>query len=192
MAAIEGVHVVTSKVFSDHRGDFFEWFQAEQLALELGYPFRIAQANCVVSGRGVIRGLHFTSVPPGQAKYVCCIGGAVLDVFVDIRVGSPTFGQWGSVMLDAESRKSVYLAAGVGHALMSLSAQSAAVYLCSSRYDPAHDYAISPLDPELAIAWPTDIEPVLSPRDAVAPTLAEAHDRGLLPSYQACQALLAG
>ena len=188
MTAIEGVHIITPKIFSDQRGDFLEWFREDQLAIELNCPFHVAQANCVVSERGVIRGIHFTSVPPGQAKYVFCTAGAILDVFVDLRIGSPTFGQWGSVTLDDESRKSVYVAAGVGHGLMSLSSRSTAVYLCSARYNPGSDHAISPLDPELAIGWPRGIEPVLSARDAAAPTLAEAYKSGLLPSYQAYEA----
>ncbi len=188
VTAIVGVHTITPKIFSDQRGDFLEWFREDRLSTEPDYPFNVAQANCAVSACGVIRGIHFTSVPPGQAKYVFCAAGAIMDVFVDLRIGSPTFGQWDSVTLDDESRKSVYIPAGVGHALMSLSSRSTAVYLCSARYDPASDHAISPLDPELAISWPRDIEPVLSARDAAAPTLAEAHERGLLPMYQACMA----
>lgn len=186
LTAIEGVHTVIPEVFSDRRGDFLEWFREDQLAAEPGFPFRVAQANCAVSERGVIRGIHFTFAPPGQAKCVFCPSGAIMDVFVDLRIGSPTFGEWDSVTLDDESRKSVYIPPGVGHALMSLSRRSTAVYLCSARYDPANDRAISPLDPDLAIGWPRDIKPVLSDRDAAAPTLAQAHQRGLLPTYQAC------
>jgi len=139
-----------------------------------------------VSRRGVLRGVHFADVPPGQAKYVTCVAGAILDVVVDIRVGSPTFGRWEAVRLDDENRRALYVAEGLGHAFLALSESATVVYLCSQPYAPAREHGIHPLDPELGIDWPLDGEPVLSAKDAAAPTLAEARAAGLLPGYDAC------
>jgi dTDP-4-dehydrorhamnose 3,5-epimerase len=144
--------------------------------------------NCSVSGKGVIRGIHFTDVPPGQAKYVFCPSGALLDVIVDLRVGSPTFMHWEAVRLDETDRRAVFLEHGLGHAIAALTDAATAVYLCTSSYAPGADREINPLDPELGIAWPGDVEPILSAKDSAAPSLAEARRSGLLPSYQECLA----
>ena len=133
--------------------------------------------------------MHFTDVPPSQAKYVTCPAGAVLDVIVDLRVGSATFGQWESVLLDSTTRAAVYISEGLGHAFMALEDGSTVVYLCSTAYNPTGDHGVNPLDPELAIAWPAaspagaPLTPRLSPKDAAAPGLADALERGVLPSY---------
>jgi dTDP-4-dehydrorhamnose 3,5-epimerase len=109
----------------------------------------------------------------------------VLDVVVDIRVGSPTFGQWTSVRLDDEERRAVYLAEGLGHGFCALSERATMAYLCSSTYRPGHEHGIHPLDAELGITWPA-ATPLLSAKDAAAPTLAEARAAGLLPQYRDC------
>ena len=106
-----------------------------------------------MSRRGVIRGIHFADVPPGQAKYVTCVRGAILDVVVDLRAGSPTFGQWVAVRLD-ERRRAVFLAEGLGHAFMALSDQATVLYLCSTPYAPGREHGVHPLDPEIGIDWP--------------------------------------
>jgi dTDP-4-dehydrorhamnose 3,5-epimerase len=136
----------------------------------------------------VLRGIHFADVPPGQAKYVTCVRGAVLDVVVDIRVGSPTYAQWEAVRLDEDTRRAVFLAEGLGHAFMALTDDATVVYLCSTGYAPKREHGVHPLDPALGIAWPEGIEPVLSPKDAEAPSLAEAERSGLLPTYADCSA----
>ncbi|ROO82724.1 dTDP-4-dehydrorhamnose 3,5-epimerase [Actinocorallia herbida] len=181
---LAGAYLFTPKVHGDDRGVFLEWFQEDALAAT-GHRLPLAQGNCSVSAKGVLRGLHFAAVPPGQAKYVTCVSGAVLDVTVDLRLGSPTFGQWRSVRLDAESRQAVFLAEGLGHAFLSLADASTVVYLCSTPYDPGREHGVHPLDPELGIAWPGEA-PLLSPKDAAAPSLAEARERGLLPEYAEC------
>jgi dTDP-4-dehydrorhamnose 3,5-epimerase len=178
--------VVTPEQFGDDRGAFLEWYRDDRLSAAVGHPLRLAQANCSLSRRGVLRGVHFADVAPGQAKYVTCVAGAVLDVAVDIRVGSPTFGRWDSVRLDDVDRRAVYLAEGLGHAFMALSERATVVYLCSEGYAPNREHELYPLDAELAIAWPQGLEPVLSVKDAAAPSLAQARERGLLPSYAAC------
>ena len=144
------------------------------------------QANCSVSARGIVRGIHFADVPPGQAKYVTCVSGRVLDVIVDIRVGSPTFGSWTSVVLDSQSRRAVYLAEGLGHGFASLQDESTVVYLWSEGYDPRREREIHPLDPALGIDWQIE-EPQLSAKDAAAPTLAEASAQGILPHAATCR-----
>jgi dTDP-4-dehydrorhamnose 3,5-epimerase len=189
---IAGAWTFTPAVHRDERGYFLEWFRARELSESLGYWPETAQANCSVSRRGVIRGIHFSSVPPGQAKYVTCVSGAVLDVVVDLRVGSPSFGRWEAVRLDDESRRAVFLAEGLGHAFTALSEEATVIYLCSTAYSPGREHGVHPLDPDIGVKWPTGTEPMLSAKDAAAPTLADARRAGLLPVYADCQAYLEG
>ncbi|MEV6491383.1 dTDP-4-dehydrorhamnose 3,5-epimerase [Actinoplanes sp. NPDC051633] len=182
---IEGAYEVTPAQFSDSRGTFLEWYRFDALEAAVGHPLDLAQANLSTSARDVVRGVHFADVPPGQAKYVTCVSGAVLDVVVDIRVGSPTFGAWEAVLLDDEDRRAVYLAEGLGHGFCALTDGATVAYLCSSTYRPGHEHGIDPLDPELGITWPAKV-PNLSTKDAEAPSLAEAKATGLLPEYEAC------
>ncbi len=170
----------------DGRGLFLEWYRAERFTEAVGHRLKLAQANHSVSRRGTLRGVHYALVPPGQAKYVYCPRGAVLDVAVDLRVGSPTFGVSDTVTLDDVGRRAVYLAEGIGHAFMALADDSALTYLCSTGYNPEREKGINPLDPALGLTWPADLEPVLSPRDAAAPGLEQAERAGLLPAYDAC------
>lgn len=186
--AIEGAWEFTPRVFGDDRGAFLEWFKAEVFADAVGHRFTVAQANHSISRRGVVRGIHYASVPPSQAKYVYCPSGAVLDVIIDIRTGSPTFGQVDAVRLDSVDRRAVYLSEGLGHAFMALEDGSIVTYLCSTGYNPTGEFGTHPLDPALDLPWPSDIEPQLSDKDAAAPTLADAAAQGLLPSYADCQA----
>ncbi|MET9063534.1 dTDP-4-dehydrorhamnose 3,5-epimerase [Streptosporangium sandarakinum] len=186
--SIDGAWVHTPRVHADRRGTFAEVFPAGGLRGAAGRGLGLAQANCSVSRRGVVRGVHFADVPPGQAKYLTCVSGAVLDVVVDIRVGSPTFGRWETVRLDEESRRGLYVAEGLGHGFMALTEQATVVYLCSEPYTPAREHGIHPLDPAVGIEWPAGVEPILSDKDAAAPTLAEALAAGLLPRYETCAA----
>jgi len=185
---IDGAWTFTPAIYQDDRGCFLEWYRADELAGKLGYWPETAQANCSVSRRGVIRGVHFASVPPGQAKYVTCVSGAILDVIVDVRVGSPSFGRWESIRLDDTAREAVFLSEGLGHAFTALSDEATVIYLCSAPYAPGREHGVHPLDPEIGITWPGDTEPVLSEKDAAAPTLEEALRSGLLPSYADCRA----
>ena len=188
--SIAGAWALTPAVHRDDRGCFLEWFRAGELSGSLGYWPQTAQANCSVSRRGVIRGVHFASVPPGQAKYVTCVSGAVLDVIVDIRVGSPSYGRWEAVRLDDTGRRAVFLSAGLGHAFMALSDEATVIYLCSTPYTPGREHGLHPLDPDIGIEWPAGTEPVLSGKDADAPTLEQARRAGLLPVYADCEAYL--
>ena len=190
---VPGAWEFTPKQFGDPRGVFLEWFKGDAFADALGHSLDLQQANCSVSAAGVLRGIHFADVPPGQAKYVTCAKGAVLDVAVDIRVGSPTFGMWDSVLLDDVDRRAIYLSEGLGHAFLSLEDDSTVLYLCSTGYSPGREHGIHPLDPEIAIAWPSTgrdgraLTPQLSDKDLAAPSLSEAARRGLLPTAAAVQ-----
>ena len=114
-----------------------------------------------------------------------------MDVAVDLRVGSPGFGRWQAVRLDDENRDALYLGEGLGHGFVALTEQATVLYLCSTPYAPAREHGVHPLDPAIGIAWPSETEPVLSDKDAAAPTLAEAQTAGLLPDYAECQAYAA-
>lgn len=188
---VPGAWSFTPRQFPDPRGVFLEWFKAGVLEQAVGHPLTVKQANHSVSSRGTLRGVHFADVPPGQAKYVYCTRGAVLDVIVDIRVGSPTFGVSDAVRLDDVVRRGVYLSAGLGHAFVALTDDANVTYLCSEPYAPGREHGVHPLDPALALPFPADVEPLLSDKDAAAPTLAEAEEQGLLPTWEQCQAFYA-
>ena len=162
---IPGCWVFTPKTFRDDRGYFFEWFQDSTFKATVGDQLQIAQANCSVSNQGVIRGIHFAKLPPGQAKYVTCFSGSVFDVVVDLRKNSPTFGQWDSVVIDSTNPQALYIPSGIGHAFMSLEDNSTFVYLCDQRYNPGNEYDINPFDESIGIEWPSNIKPVLSEKD---------------------------
>ena len=185
---ISGAWVFEPTVFPDERGMFAAPFQGAAFREALGFDLVVAQTNHSVSARGVIRGVHFADTPPGQAKYVYCARGTLLDVVVDVRVGSPTFGAHEAVELDGRSCRAVYLAEGLGHAFVALEDDTVMAYLCSTPYAPGREHGVSPLDPALALPWPADLEPVLSEKDASAPMLAAAAEQGLLPDAAACAA----
>ena len=186
--AVPDSYVLDLVPHGDDRGRFTEWYRADVLAGATGWALPLAQANHSVSARGVLRGVHFALVPPGQAKYVYCPAGRVLDVVVDVRVGSPTFGACDSVLLDAQEPRAVFLAEGLGHAFLALEDGSSVTYLVSSGYSPGREFGVSPLDPELDLPWPADVEVRLSDKDRAAPTLAQAREKGLLPTMEQCSA----
>ena len=183
---IDGAWEFIPIVRPDDRGVFLESFRADALSGVIGHAFDLQQMNISVSRAGTVRGIHFADVPPGQAKYVQCLQGRILDVVVDIRVGSPTFGHWDAVELSDERRNALYLAEGLGHAFCALTESVTVGYLCSAPYAPTREHGINPCDPELAMPWPAGVSVVLSPKDAAAPTLAEAAEAGLLPTLAAC------
>lgn len=184
--AVAGAWVFEPPVFPDDRGVFAAPFQGAAFREATGFDLTVGQTNHSVSGRGVIRGIHYADVPPGQAKYVYCPRGSMLDVIVDIRVGSPTFGESAVVALDSTTCRAVYVSEGLGHGFVALEDDTVMSYLCSTPYNPAAERGISPLDPALALPWPGDLEHVLSDKDAHAPSLAEAERSGRLPSWVAC------
>lgn len=184
---VHGARVFTPTVHRDARGLFVAPFQREPFIDAVGrVPFPLAQTAHSRSRRDVVRGVHYTTAPPGMATYVSCARGRALDVVVDVRVGSPTFGRWDSVMLDAERFHSVYLPVGVGHAFRALEDDTVMSYLLSGGYVAEHEQALSVFDPALGLPVGEDPPPVLSPRDRAAPTLAQAREAGLLPDYAVC------
>jgi dTDP-4-dehydrorhamnose 3,5-epimerase len=183
--SIEGVWSFTPVLRPDDRGVFLESFKASEIETAIGHPFTLKQMNISSSRAGTVRGIHFADVPPSQAKYVQCFSGRILDVVVDIRVGSPTFGAWDAIELDDVSRQGLYISEGLGHAFCALSDEVTVGYLCSEPYAPSREHGIHPTDAALAMPWP-DLDIVLSPKDAAAPTLAEALVAGLLPRYEDC------
>lgn len=196
--SVPGAWEITPVQHGDPRGVFLEAFQGGPFAENVGHRFDLQQANLSVSAAGVLRGIHFADVPPGQAKYVTCPKGAVLDVVVDIRVGSPTFGAWDTVLLDDVDRRAIYLGEGLGHAFLSLEDDSTVMYLCSTGYSPGREHGIHPLDPEVGIEWPTHgrdgspLTPQLSDKDLAAPSLAEARAAGLLPDFAEVRSYVGG
>ncbi len=189
---ISGAWEITPQLHGDSRGTFFEWLTERSFTEFAGHRLDVRQANCSVSAAGVLRGLHFAQLPPSQAKYVTCLSGSAFDVVVDIRVGSPTFGRWDAVTLDAQSHKTVYLSEGLAHGFLALQDNSTVMYLCSTEYNPQREHTIAATDPALAIDWPSGRELVLSDRDAAAPTLDEVRAAGLLPSWDEAQAFVTG
>lgn len=192
---VPGAWEITPALRPDPRGTFFEWFTDREFEDFAGHRFQMRQANCSVSSAGVLRGLHFAQLPPSQAKYVTCVRGAVFDVAVDIRVGSPTYGQWDSVLLDDRDRRTIYLSEGLAHGFLALQDDSTVMYLCSAGYSPTREHTISPTDPDIGIHWPTTVfgsELMRSERDRDAPTLEQVRSAGLLPTWAETQAFRAG
>ncbi len=174
--------------YPDHRGSFHEGFRSDELSEVIGYPFVVGQANYSVSCRDTVRGIHGTLLPPGQAKLVTCIGGAVMDVAVDLRIGSPTFGQYDVTYQDEDSGIAVYLADGLGHAFHALTDGARMNYLCSEEYIPGTMLEINPMDPDIGIPWKLTGDAIMSEKDAGALGLHEAAAQGLLPTYEECLA----
>ena len=183
--SIEGAWEILPQQFGDPRGLFLEWYRHDKLAEVVGHSLRLAQGNLSVSAKDVVRGVHFADVPPSQAKYVSCVRGAVLDVIVDLRVGSESFGAWEFVQLDDVDRRSVYLSEGLGHGFVALTDDATLHYCVSETYNPTGERGIHPLDPDLGIDWPTET-PILSAKDEAAPSLEEALKSDLLPKYADC------
>ncbi len=187
--SVPGAFEVTPVQHADDRGVFLEWFREDVFAEAVGHPLHLAQANTSVSSAGTLRGIHFAQLPPGQAKFVTCLHGSAFDVVVDLRVGSPAYGQWDAVLLDDRDRRAVHLPEGVGHAFLALEDHTIVTYLCSAPYAPGREHAVHPLDPELGIGWPTadrhgnPITPLLSAKDDAAPSLAQVREAGLLATH---------
>jgi dTDP-4-dehydrorhamnose 3,5-epimerase len=182
--SIPDSYEITPILRGDDRGVFLEWYRFDLLEQTIGHPLTLRQANTSVSRRGVVRGVHFADLPPGQAKYVTATRGAVLDYVVDIRVGSPTFGQWDSVRLDDVDRRAIYLGEGLGHAFVALTDDATVSYLVTDTFNAQREHGINPLDPDIALVFPEEAgELVLSPKDTDAPSLSEAASSGLLPTW---------
>lgn len=179
---IEGAWLAESPVWSDERGFFREWFKAEDVLAAIGIDFSIQQANISQSKRGVIRGIHYSLAPQGQAKWVTCVSGSIQDVIVDIRPSSSTFGTWIEVELKGDSGNAVFISEGLGHGFLALEESTAVAYLVSSPFSPNDEFEINPLDEKIGINWGMDLSSIkISDKDKIAPTLAERLAEGKLP-----------
>lgn len=178
---LPGCVVVEPQVFGDARGFFYESYNAQRFA-EAGLDLRFVQSNVSRSSRGVLRGLHY-QWPNPQGKYVSVLDGEVYDVAVDIRLGSPTFGQWAAVILNAENRRHFWIPEGFAHGFVVLSEYATFCYQCTAPYDRAADANIRWDDPQIAVDWPIGA-PSLSDKDARAPLLADV-PRERLPVFGA-------
>ena len=190
--SIPDSYEITPKQYGDDRGVFLEWYRFDKLEEQVGHKLDLAQANTSVSKRGSVRGIPVADVPPSPAQYVTAVHGAVLDYIIDIRVGSPTFGQWDSVLLDDTDRRAVYIAEGLGHCFVALTDNATVSYLVNSTFSPGREHGISPLDQEVGLVFPPEAgELLLSSKDTDAPTLAAAAAGGLLPTWDAARAYYA-
>lgn len=187
--AVGGAWEITPRVLADPRGSFHETFKGAVFAGHVGHALVVRQVNTSTSAAGVVRGVHFAAVPPGQAKYVTCTHGTVLDYVVDIRLGSPTFGTYDTVLLGGTTRRAVYIPEGLGHLFVSLEDDSTVTYLCSQPYAPGREFGITPFCETLALELPTHgrdgqtLEYRLSDKDRAAPGLREAERLGILPTF---------
>lgn len=170
--AIDGVLVLEPKVFGDERGFFMESFNQRAFDAAVGRHVEFLQDNHSRSAQWVLRGLHYQLAPHAQGKLVRVTRGTVFDVAVDIREDSPTFGRWVGVELSELNHKSLWVPPGLAHGFLVLSEQADFLYKTTAYYEPASERAVRWDDPDLAIAWPLEGKaPLLSPKDAVAPTL---------------------
>jgi NDP-hexose 5-epimerase len=185
---IPGAYRLYPEQHRDQRGTFHEALRAEALSEVIGYPFVVGQVNYSVSRRDTVRGIHGTAIPPGQAKLVTCVRGRVMDVGVDLRVGSPTFGMFEVTHLDEDSGVAVYLADGLGHAFLALTDNARMNYLCSKPWIPGTMLELNPMDPDIGIPWELTGPPLMSEKDATALTLSEAKSAGVLPTHDQCLA----
>lgn len=184
--SIEGAWVFTPQIHEDSRGRFLESFRLDVITSHLGRDFAVKQVNQSTSNKGVIRGIHSSKTPPGQAKYITCPAGAIWDVVVDLRPSSQTFGKWEAIELSASNAKAVLISEGLGHGFLSLKDYSVASYLCNEVYDPNLEFGINPFDEDLAIDFQSKLDALgvatgtLSEKDLDAPSLAQAREQGLL------------
>lgn len=172
---LKGVYILEPTVFEDHRGFFMESYNKKDFE-EIGLYYDLVQDNHSLSIKaGVLRGLHFQLNPKAQTKIVRCLSGAIYDVVVDIRKGSPTFGKWISVILTSENKRQIVVPKGFAHAILTLVPKTEILYKVDEYYSPEHDRAIRWNDPDLNIKWPVS-NPILSDKDANAPLLKEILD----------------
>lgn len=173
---LPGCLIIEPKVFGDARGFFMEnWNHARYAASDIGPDF--VQSNLSRSARGVLRGLHY-QWPNPQGKLVSVLEGEVYDVAVDIRRGSPTFGQWTGVVLSAENKRQFWIPEGFAHGFVVTSEAALFTYLCTAPYDASADAGIAWNDPDIGIEWPVD-EPALSDKDSAAPLLRDVAEERL-------------
>lgn len=181
--SIKGAWLIHTERHLDSRGEFREVFRKSNFSSDSGVAFEVKQFNRSISYAGVVRGIHGTMGPGGQSKYVTCPFGAILDVVVDLRTDSATFGKWHAEELTPETGKAMFIEAGLGHAFLALKDQTIVEYLCSEEYSPTSEFTVNPLDETIGIKFEKHYQGQLkiSDKDLRAPHLADAILQGLLP-----------
>ena len=179
--SLPGVWVFKPRVFGDSRGFFLETFHAEKYR-DFGLDKPFLQDNHSHSARGVLRGLHYQLKQP-QGKLVSVLRGEIFDVAVDIRKGSPTFGQWAGARLSGENHHQIYIPEGFAHGFCVLSESADVYYKCTALYRPGDEFGILWSDAEIGIDWPLPGQPLLSEKDLANPRLAEAPPGNLPPFF---------
>ncbi len=170
---IPDVMIIEPKVFGDDRGFFFESFNQKIFEEAIGRKAEFVQDNHSRSSKGVLRGLHYQLAPYAQGKLVRCSVGEVLDVAVDIRPSSGTFGQWVGVHLSAENKRQLWIPEGFAHGFLVLSESAEFLYKTTNYYHPESDRGIRWNDPDIGIEWGNDVAPILSAKDEVQPYFSE-------------------
>lgn len=182
---IEGAWVAESTVWPDNRGFFLEWFKKDEIFDATGVDFSVQQSNFSLSAQGVVRGIHYSLAPSGQAKWITCVSGSIIDVVVDLRIDSPTFKMIEYIELEPGDGKAVLIGSGLGHGFFSKEDNSGVAYLLDSPYTPDLEYDICPTDPDLGIRWggrsSEELILVTSAKDSLAPALQTREKQGKLP-----------
>jgi len=184
--SIDGSWKIEFQKFNDNRGFFYESFKEEDFKNLIGRNLNIKQTNTSSSSKGSVRGIHYALVPPSQAKLVQCQRGSIKDYVIDIRVGSPTFGQFEIIELSENSASAVFIEEGLAHAFVALENQTVVTYFVTEKYNPEREKGINPFDKTLNVKWP-DIELILSEKDKQAISLEEAKNQGPLPTFDECK-----
>ena len=185
---IEGAWLAESAVFKDERGYFREWFKREEILESTGMDFSVQQANHSKSKKGVVRGIHYSLAPGGQAKWVTCTSGTILDVIVDLRPNSSTFKKIEYIELNDDGDRSVLLGSGLGHGFISLTDETCVAYLINRPYSPMYEFGLHPFDTEVKIDWHLSLIPqtevTISEKDSSAPDLTTLMNTGKLPQHE--------
>lgn len=183
---ISGAWKIDFQKFKDERGYFYESFKDEDFKFQIGRSFTIKQTNTSSSAKGSVRGIHYALVPPSQAKLVQCYKGSIRDYVIDIRIGSPTFGQHEQIELNEKVASAVFIEEGLAHAFVALENETIVTYYVTEKYNPEREKGINPYDKTLNLNWP-EIQLIISDKDKQAITLEEAKNEGLLPRYDECK-----
>jgi dTDP-4-dehydrorhamnose 3,5-epimerase len=186
---ISGSWLIEFQKFEDSRGYFYESFKEEDFRKQIGRPLSIKQTNTSSSTKGSVRGIHYALVPPSQAKLVQCQRGSIKDYVIDIRGGSPTFGEFEEIELSENSPNAVFIEEGLAHAFVALENNTIVTYYVSEKFNPEREKGINPFDKTLNVKWP-DLELILSEKDNSAISLVEAKSQGVLPSFDECKAFI--
>jgi len=178
--SIAGPLIAHSAVHADSRGEFMEWFKLKDLVAATGEELRFTQGNISRSHANVLRGIHYSTSPLGQSKWVTCVRGRILDFVIDLREDSPTFKQWEEIELISMKGKAVFVPQGFGHAFLSVEDDSLVSYLVSSDFDATAEKAINPFDQDIALQFPVK-NLLVSEKDSNAPSLKQQIENGMLP-----------